>query len=77
MTTVRLTTALCLECEEPIELESGLFYGQVITCTTCRSEMEIIGLNPVKLEFFYDGDWDDDELVDDDGLVDDDEWEDY
>jgi hypothetical protein len=37
----------------------------------CDSEMEITSVNPLKLEFYYEGDWDDEDLDDDD-----DDWED-
>ena len=71
MSVARLVTVVCLECNEPIELEVEPASGQIIACTACCSEMEVVGVNPVKLEFYYDGDWDDEELEEED------DWRDY
>jgi hypothetical protein len=72
MSIAKLVTIICLECEDPIELDSEPRRGQVITCPTCYSEMEVVSVQPLRLEFYYEGDWDDEALDDEE-----DEWGEY
>ena len=41
-----MTKAICLECGNEIELEEGRVYevGDVIECSICGSEMEVVEL---------------------------------
>jgi lysine biosynthesis protein LysW len=71
MSIAKSVTTICLECEDPIELDVEPRQGQIIICPVCDSEMEIIGVHPLRLEFFYEGDWDDEDLDDDE-----DKWDD-
>jgi lysine biosynthesis protein LysW len=66
MSIARMIKVNCLECDEPIQVDSELMLGEVITCDACLSELEVVSLNPIKLEFFYEGDWDDEDDEDDD-----------
>lgn len=42
-------TAECPECGSPIELKSPEL-GELVVCDTCGSELEVTGLDPIKLE---------------------------
>jgi lysine biosynthesis protein LysW len=52
--------AACLDCDNPIELSLRPVTGQIINCPHCRAELEIVSDNPLELDFYYEGDWDDD-----------------
>ena len=58
----------CPMCGKRFRLESGLNVGDITYCTECEAELEVISLNPVKLdwpfieedlEYEYDDDYDD------------------
>tara|TARA_X000001036_G_scaffold439963_1_gene493364 strand:- start:1948 stop:2142 length:195 start_codon:yes stop_codon:yes gene_type:complete len=40
----------CEECGTEIELESGTVENEIIDCDDCGAELEVISLDPVKLE---------------------------
>lgn len=42
-------TAECVECGSPIELRNPEL-GELVVCDTCGAELEVTGLNPLKLE---------------------------
>jgi alpha-aminoadipate carrier protein LysW len=49
-TTRRKTmSAECIECGSPIELDNPEL-GELVVCETCGAELEVTGLNPLKLE---------------------------
>ena len=50
-----MTIAFCLDCDREIELESSVRRGQRITCPYCEVKLEIISLDPLKLDWVYDG----------------------
>jgi hypothetical protein len=67
-----MAIAFCPDCEEPIQLGSQLRVGQRITCESCATDLEVIEVSPLELDWAFDGpadDWDDVE-------EDDDEWDD-
>jgi hypothetical protein len=64
MSVAKLVSIICLECEDLFELNYEPRRGQVITCPFCDSEMEVASVHPLGLEFYYEGDWDDEELDD-------------
>ncbi len=65
------TAARCPDCDETIRPRTTPRIGQKITCSTCDAELEVVGINPLELEWAIDDDWDDD-FDDDDGDWDDD-----
>jgi alpha-aminoadipate carrier protein LysW len=42
-------TAECVECGSPIELENPEL-GELVVCETCGAELEVVGLEPLKLQ---------------------------
>ena len=59
--------ALCPGCDEEIYVPVARV-GAKVTCRACKDELEVVGVNPVELDWAYDEDeeWDDDENEDDD-----------
>lgn len=54
----------CPVCKKLIHLESRVWIGDRITCGSCGSEYQVVGLNPIEIDIPYDGD--DLNLMDDD-----------
>jgi lysine biosynthesis protein LysW len=47
----RMPTAHCIECDEEIELEGRARIGQKVTCTHCGADLEVVGVDPVELDW--------------------------
>ncbi|GAB1823628.1 lysine biosynthesis protein LysW [Herbidospora sp. RD11066] len=45
MTTVRT----CPECDEAVEIRDSVRLNEIVECSGCRSELEIVALSPVVL----------------------------
>ena len=60
----------CLSCDAEIKIKGKAEIGQLVICEACESEYEIIGLNPLKIDWLF-IDFEDDEEGED--LYDDDE----
>jgi hypothetical protein len=50
-----MATAFCLDCEHIIEMESLPPLGKRIKCPNCEVQLEVINLNPLELDWVYDG----------------------
>ena len=45
-----MTTALeCPECEDEVQISDTARLNEIVECAGCRSELEIVALNPVLL----------------------------
>lgn len=64
VSTSKKITVKCLDCEVPIELSFQPVEGQIITCPDCEAELEVISVEPLELDFYYE-DWDDDDWDED------------
>jgi hypothetical protein len=68
----------CLDCERPFELGFQPVEGQIISCPNCDAELEVINVQPLELDFYYedweDEDWEDEDWEDED-WEDDEDWE--
>jgi alpha-aminoadipate carrier protein LysW len=56
--------AECPECGATVLLKSPPRMGQRVTCHECDEELEVVGLNPMELDYApgeSDDDWDDDD----------------
>jgi lysine biosynthesis protein LysW len=76
------TTAVarCPECATNIRFEKQPVLHDLVTCPECGTELEVIKVSPLKLDWAYDDeddDWyDDEDFGDDDWDDDDDDWDD-
>ncbi len=73
-----ISAARCPECATNIRFDSQPALHDLVTCPECGTELEVIKVSPLKLDWAYDDeddDWsDNDEFGDDDW--DDEEWDD-
>ncbi len=74
VTTAKKVTVVCLDCDYDIKLDAQPVKGQIINCPNCGTELEIIEVSPLEVDFYYEDDWDDEDWDDDDD--DDDDWDD-
>jgi len=72
-----MATTFCLDCEAAIRLPEPLRIGQRITCTACGTEMEVVEVSPLELDWAFEepgGEWD--SAQDDEWDDEEDEWDD-
>jgi hypothetical protein len=50
-----MSTIFCLDCEREIDLGPSPTIGQRLVCPNCEVAMEIINLDPLELDWIYDG----------------------
>ncbi|MFP4395955.1 MAG: hypothetical protein ACLFTI_11885 [Anaerolineales bacterium] len=73
--------AFCPACDEAITIQGNPKVGQRLRCPSCDTEIEVIDVNPVELDWAYEDeddfyeDWDDEDSDEDDDW-DDDDWDD-
>ncbi len=48
-----MVTAFCLDCNHPLSLGSRPTVGQIITCSNCGTQLEVISLDPLELDWAY------------------------
>jgi len=46
-------TVSCIDCNRPIKLDFRPVVGDIITCPSCSVELEVIGVEPVELDWVY------------------------
>jgi alpha-aminoadipate carrier protein LysW len=44
------TKTKCLDCQTDIEIPQSLEIGEIVECKNCGAEMEILSLDPLKME---------------------------
>ena len=57
-----MPNATCPECGGSIELKERPYIGDMVYCPECEEDFEVIGLNPIELDWPWDeddDDWDD------------------
>jgi len=42
--------AECVECGAEVSLHDNLEAGEIVDCSTCGAELEVIGVDPVELD---------------------------
>jgi Zn finger protein HypA/HybF involved in hydrogenase expression len=62
----QMSVAFCPDCDEEIDFsQTTPKVGLKLICPHCETNLEIINVNPLKLDWddsiFFDDDWDDDE----------------
>lgn len=50
-----MTTTFCPDCDEEIRLGPTPKIGQRVTCPDCGAELEVIEVDPLELDWAYDG----------------------
>jgi len=50
-----MSIAFCLDCERKIEIGSTVSAGDKIKCAYCGVKLEIINLEPLELDWVYEG----------------------
>jgi alpha-aminoadipate carrier protein LysW len=45
-----MQTAECIECGAKLDIPRGTMSGEILTCGECGAELEVISLNPLKLD---------------------------
>ena len=48
-----MVTVFCIECENAINLESQPEKGEILSCSSCGTELEVINLEPTELDWVY------------------------
>ncbi len=62
-----MAVAYCPDCEGKISISSEAAVGQRITCPHCDTDLEVISVEPLELDWAYDWSWEDeDETASDD-----------
>ena len=59
-----MPTTACPECSEDVYVDADSEQGDVISCSECGTDLEIVVLDPVELDIYEE---DDDDFKDDDG----------
>jgi alpha-aminoadipate carrier protein LysW len=49
------TSGLCPECDGEINFPNPQI-GQRVVCSHCNADLEVIGLNPIELDWFFEDD---------------------
>ena len=66
--------AICPECEADIDIdEFDVDKGDLITCTECGTELEVINVTPIELDVASDDDEDEDDPDEDEDDLDEEE----
>jgi len=47
---VTMAIADCCECDAAVTLDDGTIKGEILPCADCGVELEVVSLDPVKLE---------------------------
>lgn len=63
--------AICPECDEDIYLRIAPSLGDLITCPSCETRLEVVGVNPLELDWPWEEDEDEEEEDDEFDLGDD------
>ena len=50
-----MTTTFCLDCDRVIDLGAEIVIGRRVRCQNCEVILEIINLQPLELDWVYDG----------------------
>jgi lysine biosynthesis protein LysW len=48
-----MITVYCIDCEQPIRLDSRPIVGELLLCSSCGTEFEVISVEPIELDWAY------------------------
>ena len=52
-----MPTTACPDCLEEVYVDADAEQGDVVICDECGVDLEIVGLDPVELDTYYDSDF--------------------
>jgi transcription initiation factor IIE alpha subunit len=56
-----MSRVYCLDCDERITFNPHVKLGMRFNCPECGSELEVISVDPLEIDWAYDYSWDEDE----------------
>lgn len=45
-----MAAIVCIECHAPLALREGVIVGEIVQCRECGVEMEVVELQPIRLQ---------------------------
>jgi lysine biosynthesis protein LysW len=48
-----MITVYCIDCEQEIRLETRPVEGEVLFCSNCGAEFEVISVEPIELDWVF------------------------
>ncbi len=54
-----MPVALCPECDAEVHIAADADKGNIISCTECGGDLELVGLDPFELDIVEENDYDD------------------
>lgn len=54
-----MPTTVCPECSEDVYVDADSEQGDIIACDECGAQLEVVGLDPIELDIYEEGDKDD------------------
>jgi alpha-aminoadipate carrier protein LysW len=45
----QMTTTQCPQCDESVPVAATAFVSELLTCPSCKAELEVVGLEPPEL----------------------------
>ncbi len=61
----KVQSAVCPACGSRLRFKYQLQLGEFVVCDECDTELEVLKVNPLKLDWAYDSPFDDDDDFDD------------
>lgn len=54
-----MPTTICPECDEEVYVDADSEQGDVVSCDECGADLEVVGLDPIELDVYEGGGYDD------------------
>ena len=51
-----MPTTVCPECSEDVYVDAESEQGDIVSCEECGSELEVVGLDPLEVDLYEEGD---------------------
>jgi alpha-aminoadipate carrier protein LysW len=45
-----VSDVVCIECHAAIQVREGVIVGEIVQCRECGVELEVVGVEPIRLE---------------------------
>ena len=53
-----MPTGTCPECDADVHVDTDADKGDIVSCEECGTDLEIVGLDPIELDIYEEGDED-------------------